>query len=320
MEKNIERIYVCTSKNAKLFRIYRLQTGDVEKRKVLEVFNTDLEKKIEDENKIENYNENSLIQDIPYKISLDSIKEDSYLKEFKFNIDKILSKNPADDIRIIQFEKIKNNSKNNEIKNFEENEGIKFLIIEFSNSLVFLEVSTNSVLKKRSILSVSITSDTLVFDVPKGIQIPTAVTARIDKISKNLFVYDVNRFEKMLTLNENVKEKSRQTINKFKSGEYKISEENYIFIGLDDESVEQSLFMSARAVRRLSKYSGEKSDHYKIEQIKKAVGKLSKDIQVYFDDEKKEIKVTNESTKTFVAIIHNSIVERLISGDIEITI
>jgi len=47
---------------------------------------------------------------------------------------------------------------------------------------------------------------------------------------------------------------------------------------------------------------------------------LNEDLRVTFDDENNAILVTSETAKTFVGIINNIIVERLISGDIEIPI
>ena len=72
-------------------------------------------------------------------------------------------------------------------------------------------------------------------------------------------------------------------------------------------------------MRRLSKYS-HNNDNYEISKVKEAVDKLDKDKRVIFDDNKKQIHVSPNSAKTFVGIIYNSIVERLISGEIEVTI
>ncbi|URY21853.1 hypothetical protein K9F07_12490 [Staphylococcus pseudintermedius] len=46
--------------------------------------------------------------------------------------------------------------------------------------------------------------------------------------------------------------------------------------------------------------------------------KLDESLKVNFDDKNKTITITPDSAKTFVGIIHNSIVQRLISGEIEI--
>ncbi|MED3034055.1 hypothetical protein CBR56_13465 [Bacillus thuringiensis] len=310
----LERVYVCTSKNSSLYRIYLLQTGDQEKQSIFNYFELDLTKKKSGESEMDVLNGNALIEDIPYYIKLEEIDEDSYLYNFKVEIETLLN-NPTN--KIVQFSKFGKLS--GEVKNFEENEGIKFLIVQDNESLYFLSIAKNAVIKNKPVISFSITEDTTVVDVPKGIQVPPAVTARLDRVSKKLFVYDVNRFESMLTLNENRKAKSQATINKFVQGEYTISSAKYKFLGLDENGVTQKLYSSARAVRRLSKY-GAPETNYSIEQIKDAVNKLDSSLRVTFDDTNKTINVTPDTAKTFVGIIHNSIVQRLISGEVEIAI
>ncbi|MBG9546057.1 hypothetical protein PUS82_09125 [Cytobacillus firmus] len=310
----LERVYVCTSKNSNLYRIYLLQTGDQEKQRIFDCFKSDLMKKISGENEMDVLNGNALIEDIPYYIEFNEIDEDSYLYNFKVEIESLLN-NPTN--KIVQFSKF--GKMEGEVKNFEENEGIKFLIVQDNQSLYFLSIAKNAVIKNKPVISFSITEDTTVIDVPKGIQVPPAVTARLDRVSKRLFVYDVNRFESMLTLNENRKAKSQAVINKFVQGEYTISSAKYKFSGLDEKTVTQKLYSSARAVRRLSKYSAPETN-YSIEQIKEAVNKLDSSLRVTFDDTNKTINVTPDTAKTFVGIIHNSIVQRLISGEIEIAI
>ena len=145
------------------------------------------------------------------------------------------------------------------------------------------------------------------------------MTARVDLKEDRLFVYDVNKFEQMLTLNENRKAKSKATIRKFQDGIFKVSKDEYTIVGLENDKVEQQLLKSARSMRRLSKYS-HKNDNYEISKVKEAVDKLDEDKRVIFDDNKKQIHVSKNSAKTFVGIIYNSIVERLISGEIEVTI
>ncbi|WP_375853012.1 hypothetical protein [Enterococcus casseliflavus] len=312
----LERVYVCTSKQTKLYKIHKLRTGDEEKEKIFSAFKADLTVKMENENDMEYYNQNSLIQDIPYKIDLSGINSDSYLIEFKEAIETLLENNTDE---VIKFKKALRSSNTGIIDSFEENEGIKFLIVQEKESLFFLEISRNSVIKNKPVMSLSITEDTTVFNIPKGIQIPPTVTARLNIETKTLFVYDVNRFEKMLTLNENLKAKSNRVIEKFKDGTYKISQEGYKFRGLDSLDVSNQLLSSARAVRRLAKYSPNESQ-YGINQIKSAVNKLDEEFRVSFNDNEREIYVTDKTAKTFVGIIHNAIVQRLISGDVEITI
>lgn len=312
---DIERIYVCTSKQAKLHRFYLLKTGDNEKEIIYKTFRESLKLSLNGEKEIENYNQESLIQDLPYKIKFSEIKSDSYLYEFKSEITSLI-KNKVDEI--IQFKKF--GELKGKVSNFEEKEGLKFLVIQFKKDLLFLSIATNSIIKDKPLIKLSVTKDTTIVEIDKGIQVPPTVTARFNIDDQELFVYDVNKFEKMLTLNENVKAKSKDVLRKFKDGTFKVGEEEFRVIGLEDTSVNEELLKSARSMRRLSKYSNQ-NNQYEIEKIKNAVDKLQNENQkVEFVDEDKIIKVSKESAKTFVAIIHNSIIERLISGDVEITI
>lgn len=310
----VERIYVCTSKNSKLNRIYLLQTGDEEKNKIHDIFKDDLKTKMDNEKEMSQLERQSLIEDLPYYVDFNTIDKESYLHEFKEKINE-LSTNKS--IKVVEF--TKQILGNGEISNFEEKEGIKFLIIQKKDSLIFLSISNNAILKNQSILTLSINKNSTLTEVPKGVQIPPAVTARLDLNKDRLFVYDVNKFEQMLTLNENRKAKSKATIKKFQNGTFKVSKDKYTIVGLDNDKVEQQLLESARSMRRLSKYS-HNNDNYEISKVKEAVDKLDKDKRVIFDDDKKQIQVSPNSAKTFVGIIYNSIVERLISGEIEVTI
>lgn len=309
---SLERIYVCTSKSSRLYRIYLLQTGDNEKDIIYNTFRNDLQQKMATEHEMQILNGNALIEDIPYYIDFDEILEESYLYNFKSEIEKCMNNQV---VSFIQFSYFSN--KPERVINFEESEGIKFLIAQDENSLYFLSIARNAVIKNKPIVSMSITQHSTVVNVPKGIQLPHAVTARLDRNTKRLYVYNVNNFESMLTLNENRKAKSQATINKFITGEYTVSSDNYRFLGLDNNLVSQKLSSSARSVRRLSKYNIPQTSH-PISQIKEAVEKLDESLKVNFDDKNKTITITPDSAKTFVGIIHNSIVQRLISGEIEI--
>lgn len=309
-----KKIWVGTSKNAKLNRIYLLQTGQPEREAIYECVKEDLIAKVNQDPYLDQLNGNALIDDIPYYVEFSDIGEDNFLAEFKEIIELFLNESTPD---IIQFSK--NPLNRDEIRNFDESEGVKFLAVQTDEEIYFMHISNNSVLKNKIVMSLDINENSVVHKVPKGIQVPQGITAKLVTETKRLFVYDVNRFENMLTLNENKKAKSLATLNKFINGDYKIASENYIFKGLDSNGVQQSLNMSSRALRRLAKYE-QPDNNYSINQIKEAVSKLEPHLQVEFDDENKTISVNQQTAKTFVGIIHNSIVMRLISREVEIAI
>ena len=312
---NIERVYLCTSKNSKLYKIHMLNTGDEEKREILKVFEGDLEKNLKNEPHLPKLKGNALIDDLAYFVEFSKIDEnkDNYLMPFKAKIEELLE-NPS--VETVKFKKGKV-KREDSTKSLEAKEGIKFLIVQDDKSLYFLSISRNSILKNKTILNCGMTNNAVTVKVPRGIQIPPTVTARLNREDKKLFVYDVNQFETMLTLNEHQKAKSKAVINKFIHGEYTIS--SYKIKGLTEKNVTDELYSSARAVRRLSKYS-QNNSNYPIEKVKEAVSHLENDeLKVEFDDENNQIIVKKENVKTFVAIIHDSIVKRLISGEVELT-
>lgn len=189
------KIWLCTSKNSNLYRIYLLQTGDTERRDIYDCIYEDLNKKLTEEQSMDELNGNALIDDIPYYISFEDIQVDSYLYSFKEKVEEILDENS---LRVIQFSK--NPLNIGDIVNFEDSEGIKFIIAQSDKNLYFLYANSNSIIKNRLVMSLSISENSTILKVPKGIQIPPGVTAKYNCVEKKLYVYDVNRFESMLTL------------------------------------------------------------------------------------------------------------------------
>lgn len=314
--QSIQGIYVCTAKGQKLNRIYRLVTGDELKEQVIEYVSDDLSEKKESEGEMGVLSGSALIEDIPYYVEMNVIDENSYLYDFKNVILELLNPKGTPP-KVIQLKK--RGKEKDEIKNFEENEGMKFFIIVCQESVYFLYVSRNALIKNTPFLKMSVTQQSTMIQVDRGVKFPQFITARLDRESNNLFVYNVDYFEAMLMMNENKKEKSKSVVKKFQNGHYKVSKEEYSVKGLDEKSVENNLFSSKRAVRRLAKYD-EKIEHFEIGKIEKAIKKLDEKKQVRIDHDQKTIYVTPDSAKTFVGIIHNVIVERLISGKVEIII
>lgn len=314
--EKFQSLYVCTAKGQKLNRIYHLITGDKLKEQVIDYVSSDLYEKQKSESDMGFLSGSALIEDIPYFVEMNDIKEDSYLNDFKNVITGLLNPEGTPP-KVLQLKK--RGKDKNEIENFEENEGIKFFIIVCQESVYFLHVSRNAMIKNTPFLKMSVTNQSTMIQVDRGVKFPQFITARLDRNSNNLFVYEVDSFEAMLMMNENKKEKSKSVVKKFKNDQYKVSKEEYSVKGLDDKGVENNLFSSKRAVRRLAKYD-EKIEHFEISKIEKAIKRLDEKKQVRIDHEKKAIYVTPDSAKTFVGIIHNVIVERLISGKVEIII
>ncbi|MED4130754.1 hypothetical protein [Shouchella miscanthi] len=152
-------------------------------------------------------------------------------------------------------------------------------------------------------------------DLENGIPIPESLTAIYDKEAMKLYVHEPTIFEKMLYSHEASREKANTNLLNFKKGQYKIGKEEYKVKGL--EFVESEILKSTRCINRIARFDASEQSS-PIEKIQDAISKLKSDQQIDIDHSKKEIHVQEGKHKTFVAIIHNSIIERLITGEVEV--
>lgn len=314
MSKLTENIWVFTSKRGKLHRGLLLQAAEKTKEEIFDFFSDDIKDK-ELQNDLEEYSGVRLIQDLPYYIKLDSIKEENYLFDFKETIMAMIESRITPSMVTFKDALIKTGI----VNNLEKNESIKFIGVLKDGIVYFLALNNSGIVKNKSYINFGddINTNVSVFSVPRGIQIPTIITAKLDIAQKTLFVYDVNKFEGMLSSKEQRITKSKKVLENFESGEYKVSKEEYSVKGLLNDEVWNVIENSNRSLRRLVKYDPS-NELYEIEKIESAVKKLVPNLRVDIDADKKIINVTPETVKTFVAIIHNNIVLRLISGDVEL--
>ncbi|WP_214818388.1 hypothetical protein [Exiguobacterium sp. s59] len=312
----IQHLYVCTAKNGKLHRFYNLIMGENDKNKIEKYIKTDLDTKKKSEFEMNELSGTALIEDLPYYVDMETVKKESYLYEFKEKIN-LLNDPKEVPPRVLQLKKRGKNK--GDIKNFDDNEVSKFFIIVDEASLYFLQISRNATIQDTPFINMSVTSESKMISVDRGVQFPNIITSRLDLSSNRLYVYDVDRFESMLMQNESRTEKSKKVIEQFKIGKNHISKEKYKVKGLENKEVESMLLNSKRTVRRLSKYQDQKIQ-FEIAKIVSAVERLPSDKKVDFNHEEKTITVTVESSKTFVGILHNVIVERLISGEVEVIV
>ncbi len=307
---SLSRIWVCTAKSGKLQNIYLIQTDQPGRDAIYNHFRDSLVSGKEHESDMKPLSGGTLIDDIPYYVDVENINQESYLAPLQEKITQICSEHPSN---ILTFRK--KVFKAGEPNFLEQNETVKFIIAQTQEELFFLSTVYAGIMTNKLIMGItSINQEATFFDIPAGIPIPSTVTARYE--NGKVYVYDVNRFESMLGLNEHKKAKSKDVIEKFKKAEYKLAEEAYTVKGLDQAEVIKELEDSARAVRRLAKYNSD-VPHYPVEKIKAAVNRLSEDLRVSFDDDSKTVSITVQNAKTFVAILHNGIIQRLISGEID---
>ncbi len=148
-----------------------------------------------------------------------------------------------------------------------------------------------------------------------GIPIPTDITAVIRKEDFRLFVLNVLDFERMIGLRQAKLEKAEQCLKDFENGVHTIGQEKWKVTFENMNSIKANLSKRLRNINRLYDYD-ESQVNYSIQNIERAVNKLQEDKRIKFQD--RNILVTQDSFNTFTAILHDGIVQRVLSGDYDI--
>lgn len=318
--KNLRgNVWVGVSRNSMINRILFLPTGYSIKKNIYDSISEDLKKYNEDKESIKTWSKDALVMEEKYFYEIKNINENHNLYEFKNKILIEGSLSPSN--KVISLKKI-----DKEI--LEEKDFIKFLIIENDESLYFLSINSRKIIKKGRLLNISnknskdnkgtgISSN--IVEINSGIHIPSNITAVFEKKAENLYVLDVSSFEKMLYLNEKNKEKAEKNLNKFLLGEYTISSDDWKVDFEDIDKIKDEIFKRNRAINRLSNFDNDST--FDIVKIKEAVSQLPEvKNRVIFDDDNNIVKVNKDNYKTFIGIIHNGIVKRLISGDVDVVL
>ncbi|MBC1435906.1 hypothetical protein HB848_11210 [Listeria rocourtiae] len=305
-------VWVGTSKNSKLHRAYHLGTDKDMRATMIESLNM---KELPADTDIKEIDNQSLVTEQSYYIDMNGVGEEHYLHALK---DTILKQGALNaNTEMVTFKKRK--SKNEFSTEYEKPRFMVYETVEHErNILLFMFINSRKYVRKATFLDFkyfSTGSTPTIIGLDSAIPIPTFITAKYDRDSGKLFVYDVLAFEKMLHLNELYQKKAEESIKQFQSGNYFIGHEKYVLTGLD-ESVKQKLQTNTRTIVRLAKYDNNVIQHG-IRQIKEAVSQIkNKEEHVIFNDQQKCIEINGSNCMTFVGIIHNSIVKRLISGEV----
>ncbi|MCD2252390.1 hypothetical protein QJV03_00425 [Listeria swaminathanii] len=263
--------------------------------------------------KLKKYSSESLLFDDGYCISLEDIGENHFLDDFT---DHILMPEYlgafGDNVPISKYTKQRKYMDLNKDK-------FKFLILESKDDLLFLPIQARGIVKPKTMLKIPVSSSTgdksMLYDLGAGITVPTTVCAQFNKNKKCLYVINNLDFEMMLGTFEHKKNVAQKNLLKFKDKQFRVGAERYSVQFEKYNNIEKAILDSKRTTIRLSKYE-ETGPEFDINKIQKAVEKLPATEQVTICKEKQVIEVNADNYKTFIAIIHNSIVERLISGEV----
>ncbi|MCB5034112.1 hypothetical protein [Streptococcus mutans] len=255
---------------------------------------------------VASFNKNSLIEELTYFVDLGNLSENSYLLPF-YDIVK-------QDNLIVEAEQIKLSSQ--EFRKIEKSqERIGFLLIELEEEYLLLAIPTRGAIKNKTYLNLDVGSKANIVDMHYGIPIPTDITAVIRKEDFRLFVLNVLDFERMIGLRQAKLEKAEQCLKDFENGVHTIGQEKWKVTFENMNSVKANLSKRLRNINRLYDYD-ESQVNYSIQNIERAVNKLQEDKRIKFQD--RNILVTQDSFNTFTAILHDGIVQRVLSGDYDI--
>ncbi|MDT9522588.1 hypothetical protein [Streptococcus mutans] len=255
---------------------------------------------------VASFNKNSLIEELTYFVDLGNLSENSYLLPF-YDIVK-------QDNLIVEAEQIKLSSQ--EFRKIEKSqERIGFLLIELEEEYLLLAIPTRGAIKNKTYLNLDVGSKANIVDMHYGIPIPTDITAMIRKEDFRLFVLNVLDFERMIGLRQAKLEKAEQCLKDFENGVHTIGQEKWKVTFENMNSIKANLSKRLRNINRLYDYD-ESQVNYSIQNIERAVNKLQEDKRIKFQD--RNILVTQDSFNTFTAILHDGIVQRVLSGDYDI--
>lgn len=152
------------------------------------------------------------------------------------------------------------------------------------------------------------------FDIFYGIVFPEYVSSVLDKETHKLSIVSAYDFEKMFNLKVVRMAKAENIFNKFKNGEYTIGKEKINVIFSDFLKVEK---LKTRQITYLSSFDEKQVNGYDETNIEEAMSHLDEDQQLIVDPDS-TIKVNTEKQfKTFVAILHNSILHRMLTNQYE---
>ncbi|ECL0113037.1 hypothetical protein FJS18_12170 [Listeria monocytogenes] len=306
-----DNAWVGINKNKKLDRIQLLHLSQKDRDKIVaEIENIS---ELAGKKELKKYSTDSLLFEDGYYIDLEELPVNNLLEDF---VNRFLMKTT-----LSVYDNIIPTSDNTNCdgKLDLDKDKFKFILLESDTDCLFLPIQSRGVVKGGSILNIpkvfTTGNKSVLYDIGAGITVPTTVCAQYDKNSGCLYVFDNVDFEMMLGTFEQKKALAKENLLHFKERNFKVAAEKYSvkFDGYD--KIEEAILNQKRPTIRLSKYK-ESGTEFTIDRIREAVERLPITDQVSICSENRIIEVNEDNYKTFIAIIHDSIVERLISRDI----
>lgn len=258
------------------------------------------------------YDPKALINDEKFYIDLDNLKENSVFRHIKnaFCVSTDLENLISDAEQIGLRKKDFKDLNSRELK-------LKFLILEKNDTFLFLYLNPYSkILKNKK--GINLGKKPTKLSIQYAIVYPDYVSAFLDKKSKKLYIINPMDFEKMFNLKVVRLEKAKNILQKFKNEEYTIGNTEIVVKFGEAVDLETKAYFKTRQINYLSNYNPDDAP-FKTSRIVEAVNSLDQKYRFDINEQSKSIFIENEHQfKTFVGILHDSIIQRILSGKYEV--
>ena len=194
------------------------------------------------------------------------------------------------------------------------NEHVRFWILEEEKRYLLLYVNPYSQIIKHK-RGINIGTKPTKFEIIYGIVYPDHISAILSKDDYKLSIINVADFERMFNLKAVRFAQANEVLTKFRNKKYKLGKDNIEIIFDSDVNLNSSEYGKTRQITYLSSYDP-KQTKYKKESIKNAMKHLKKEERLKIVGNKIKVS-TPKQFKTFVAILHDSILHRMLSDKYE---
>lgn len=315
----ISNVWIVTSKNNSLHNIYKVLLDKKGRENIQKLISENIEASLKINNDLMERSPKSLIEGDAYYFKRD---RDDLEEVRKLGFEEFYTKIIENYQSLLNSEVLTFKKKLQEYDSISEKP--RFYIFEIKRDdqwlFAYAKIDSRALIRRRMLLewNATLNSSSAVIDITEGIPLPDNVTALFEVQTDKLYVYDPFVFEKMLFIHETAKLKANENIQKFMQGEFTIGDEGYKVLGLDQSSVITKIMQSARSINRIAKYSRSESLE-SVRIIEEIMTLLPEERdKLHFNHVENTITVNEENYRTFVAVIHDSIVKRLISGEVQI--
>lgn len=258
------------------------------------------------------YDTKALINDEKFYIDLENLKENSLFRHIKTafcapnDLENLLSDAEQIGLRKKDFKDLESR----ELK-------LKFLILEKNDTFLFLYLNPyNKILRNKK--GINLGKKPTKLSIQYAIVYPDYVSAFLDKKSKKLYIINPMDFEKMFNLKVIRLEKAKNTLQKFKDEEYTIGNTKIVVKFDKAVDLESKAYFKTRQINYLSNYNQDDAP-FETSKIVEAVNSLDQRYRFDISKQSKSIFIKNEyQFKTFVGILHDSIIQRILSGKYEV--